>query len=161
MIMQAMVTDASSMEGQLTNLTKAIEGLTNYVQNQEARIGKIVDRVEGLIDGESSHASGKAPEVHEIENPVKQTPSTKEVQVSAEGMIPIGQLREFIEGTLKDKYDVVTKSSIAYAKPYTAGIDSLKMPIGYQPPKFQQFEGKGNLKQHVAHFVETCNNAGT
>ncbi|KAL0420320.1 UNVERIFIED_CONTAM: hypothetical protein Slati_3054900 [Sesamum latifolium] len=35
------------------------------------------------------------------------------------------------------------------------------MPMGYQPPKFQQFDGKGNPKQHVAHFMETCNNAGT
>ncbi|XP_049397362.1 uncharacterized protein LOC125861536 [Solanum stenotomum] len=34
------------------------------------------------------------------------------------------------------------------------------MPAGYQPPKFQQFEGRGNMKQHVARFVETCNNAG-
>ncbi|KAM3285035.1 hypothetical protein P3S67_023834 [Capsicum chacoense] len=161
MIMQAMVIDASSMEEQLANLTKAIEGLTIYVQNQEARIDKIVDKVEGLIDGESSHAPGKAPEVHEIENPLKQKLSTKEVQVSAEGMIPIVQLREFIEGTLKDKYDIVTKSSLAYAKPYTARIDSLKMSAGYQPPKFQQFEGKGNPKQHVTHFVETCNNAKT
>ena len=32
---------------------------------------------------------------------------------------------------------------------------------GYQPPKFMQFDGKGNPKQHVAHFIETCNNAGT
>ncbi|KAG8390921.1 hypothetical protein BUALT_Bualt01G0133900 [Buddleja alternifolia] len=35
------------------------------------------------------------------------------------------------------------------------------MPMGYQPPKLQQFDGKGNPKQHVAHFMETCNNAGT
>ncbi|XP_024200624.1 uncharacterized protein LOC112203961 [Rosa chinensis] len=35
------------------------------------------------------------------------------------------------------------------------------MPYGYQPPKFQQFEGKGNPKQNIAHFVENCNNAGT
>ncbi|KAL9244247.1 hypothetical protein vseg_018044 [Gypsophila vaccaria] len=35
------------------------------------------------------------------------------------------------------------------------------MPYGYQPPKFQQFDGKGNPKQHIAHFIETCNNAGT
>ncbi|KAM1579590.1 hypothetical protein ACFX1Z_041014 [Malus domestica] len=35
------------------------------------------------------------------------------------------------------------------------------MPRGYQPPKFMQFDGKGNPKQHVAHFVETCNNART
>ncbi|KAK4721412.1 hypothetical protein R3W88_011645 [Solanum pinnatisectum] len=48
-----------------------------------------------------------------------------------------------------------------YAKLYTVRIDNFKMPAGYQPPKFQQFEGKGNPKQHVAHFVETCNNYGT
>ncbi|TYK27186.1 retrotransposon gag protein [Cucumis melo var. makuwa] len=35
------------------------------------------------------------------------------------------------------------------------------MPLGYQPPKFQQFDGKGNPKQHIAHFVETCENAGS
>uniref|UniRef100_A0A2K2AX30 Uncharacterized protein n=1 Tax=Populus trichocarpa TaxID=3694 RepID=A0A2K2AX30_POPTR len=37
------------------------------------------------------------------------------------------------------------------------GIDLLRMP----PPKFQQFNGKGNPCQHVAHFMETCNNAKT
>ncbi|GAA0140826.1 hypothetical protein LIER_35290 [Lithospermum erythrorhizon] len=35
------------------------------------------------------------------------------------------------------------------------------MTHGYQPPKFQQFEGVGNPKQHFAHFVETWNNART
>jgi len=34
------------------------------------------------------------------------------------------------------------------------------MPRGYQPLKFQQFDEKGNPKQHVAHFIERCNNAG-
>ena len=28
------------------------------------------------------------------------------------------------------------------------------------PPEFNQFDGKGNHKQHIAHFIETCNNAG-
>ncbi|GAA0183345.1 hypothetical protein LIER_42391 [Lithospermum erythrorhizon] len=35
------------------------------------------------------------------------------------------------------------------------------MPQGYQPPKFQYFDGVGNPKQHIAHFIETCHNAGT
>ncbi|KAA0054170.1 ty3-gypsy retrotransposon protein [Cucumis melo var. makuwa] len=35
------------------------------------------------------------------------------------------------------------------------------MPLGYQPLKFQQFDGKGNPKQHITHFVETCENAGS
>ena len=54
-----------------------------------------------------------------------------------------------------------SQSSIAYAKPYTQRIDLMSMPKNYQPPKFQQFDGKGNPRQHVAHFIETCNNAGT
>ncbi|KAK3035018.1 hypothetical protein RJ639_033932 [Escallonia herrerae] len=47
-----------------------------------------------------------------------------------------------------------------YSKPYTKRIDNMRMLAGYQPPKFQQFDRKGNPKQHIAHFVETCNNAG-
>lgn len=67
--MQAMVTNASSVEEQLANLRKAIEGLTKYVQNQDARIDKLADRMNDLIDEESSHAPGKALEVYEIEYP--------------------------------------------------------------------------------------------
>ena len=37
----------------------------------------------------------------------------------------------------------------------------MRMPNGYQPLKFLQFDGKGNPKQHIAHFVETYENAGT
>jgi len=48
-----------------------------------------------------------------------------------------------------------------YTKPYNKRVDALRMPHSYQPTKFQQFDGKGNPKQHVAHFIETCNNAGT
>ena len=39
-------------------------------------------------------------------------------------------------------------------------IDNMRMPNGYQSPKFLQFDRKGNPKQHIAHFVETCENAG-
>ena len=48
-----------------------------------------------------------------------------------------------------------------YSKPYTKKIDNLRMPVSYQPSKFQSFDGKGNPKQHIAYFIETCNNAGT
>ena len=37
----------------------------------------------------------------------------------------------------------------------------MRMPNEYQAPKFLQFDGKGNPKQHIAHFIETCENAGT
>ncbi|KAL0402568.1 UNVERIFIED_CONTAM: hypothetical protein Slati_4286700 [Sesamum latifolium] len=87
--------------------------------------------------------------------------SAKEFQISFDGLIPVDQLKEFIEGTIRRKIEGSSKSSLTYSKPYTQRIDSMKMPMGYQPPKFQQFDGKGNPKQHVVHFIETCNNAGT
>ena len=46
-----------------------------------------------------------------------------------------------------------------YSKPYIKRIDNLRMPVGYQPPKFQY--GKGNPKKRVAYFIETCNKVGT
>ncbi|KAL0337902.1 UNVERIFIED_CONTAM: hypothetical protein Scaly_2065300 [Sesamum calycinum] len=88
-------------------------------------------------------------------------PSTKELQVSSEGFIPINQLKEFIMGTIEDKINRSSKSSMTYTKPYTQNIDSLKMSISYQPPKFQQFDSKENPKQHDAYFTETCNSART
>ncbi|KAM1314218.1 hypothetical protein ACFX2F_018132 [Malus domestica] len=66
-----------------------------------------------------------------------------------------------IASTIKTQYEGSSHTSSFYSKPYSKKIDALKMPMGYQPPKFMQFDGKGNPKQHVAHFVETCNNAGT
>ncbi|KAL0282757.1 UNVERIFIED_CONTAM: hypothetical protein Sangu_2479400 [Sesamum angustifolium] len=85
----------------------------------------------------------------------------KEFQIFSNGLIPVDQLEEFIEGTIRSKIEESSKSSLTYSKPYTQRIDSPKMPMGNQPPKFQQFDGKGNPKQHVAHFVEMCNNTGT
>ncbi|KAL0309078.1 UNVERIFIED_CONTAM: hypothetical protein Sradi_5850100 [Sesamum radiatum] len=34
------------------------------------------------------------------------------------------------------------------------------MPMGYPPPKFQQFDGNGPYAT-LGSFIETCNNAGT
>ncbi|KAL0285724.1 UNVERIFIED_CONTAM: hypothetical protein Sangu_2765900 [Sesamum angustifolium] len=79
--------------------------------------------------------------------------------MSSDGLIPVNQLKEFIEGTIRSKIEESSKSSLTCSKSYTPRIDSLKMPMGYQPTKFQQFDGKGNSKQHMA--FKTCNNTGT
>lgn len=78
-----------------------------------------------------------------------------EMSVSFEGMMLLHILKKLIEGTIKDKYEIFTKFSHMYAKSYTTRIDNFKMPFDYQAPRLQQFEGKGNLKQYVAHFMDT------
>ncbi|KAL0435057.1 UNVERIFIED_CONTAM: hypothetical protein Sradi_0213600 [Sesamum radiatum] len=158
-----MVTNATTIEEQLASLTRAIEGLTKHVQEQDAQIARLIHK-DDTVD--ARHIMGKQVEAHdEAEVSTKQRytendKSAKELQVSSDGLIPVDQLKEFIEGTIRSKIEGSSKSSLTYSKPYTPRIDSLKMPMGYQPPKFQQFDGKGNPKQHIAHFVETCNNAG-
>ncbi|KAK4391505.1 hypothetical protein Sango_1928300 [Sesamum angolense] len=135
-----MVINATTIEEQLADLTRAIEGLMKHVQEQDAQIARLINKADN-IDG--SHVMRKQVEAHdEVEMPINN--------------IMLKRIR-----TIRSKVEGSSRSSFTYSKPYTPRIDSLKMPIGYQPPKFQQFDGKGNPKQHVAHFVETCNNAGT
>ncbi|KAA0060190.1 ty3-gypsy retrotransposon protein [Cucumis melo var. makuwa] len=47
-----------------------------------------------------------------------------------------------------------------YSESYTKRINNLRMSFGFQLSKFQQFDGKDNPKQHIAYFVEICENAG-
>ncbi|KAL0317328.1 UNVERIFIED_CONTAM: hypothetical protein Sangu_2147100 [Sesamum angustifolium] len=101
---------------------------------------------------------GKQVEAHdEVEASTRQHYTerdkyAKKLQISSDGLIPVDQLN-----SLKEQ-DRRKLKVILLSKPYTRRIDSLKMPMGLSTT-FQQFDG-GNPK-HVAHFVETCNNAGT
>ena len=52
-------------------------------------------------------------------------------------------------------------SSHTYVKPYSQRIEQLRMPIGFQPQKFIQFNDKENPRQHIAHFMEICSNIST
>ncbi|KAK4393921.1 hypothetical protein Sango_1862900 [Sesamum angolense] len=138
-----MVTNATTIEEQLASLTRAIEGLTKHVQEQDTQIARLINKADNI---DASHVIGKQVEAHdEVEVPIKQhytenDKSTKEIQISSDGLIPVNQLKEFIEGTIRRKGS--SRSSFTYSNPYTPRIDSLKMPMGYQPPTFQQFDGK-------------------
>ncbi|KAL0313479.1 UNVERIFIED_CONTAM: hypothetical protein Sradi_5747200 [Sesamum radiatum] len=144
-----MVTNATTIEKQLASLTRAIEGLTKHVQEQDAQITRLIHKTDNV---DASHIMGKQVEAHdEVDVSTKQRytendKSAKELQVSSDGLILVDQLKEFIEGTIRSKIEGSSKSSLTYSKPYTPRIDNLKMPMGYQPPKFQQFDGKGNPK---------------
>ncbi|KAL0463317.1 UNVERIFIED_CONTAM: hypothetical protein Slati_0219300 [Sesamum latifolium] len=149
-IAPVMVTNTTTLEEQITNLTKATEGLVKHVQEQDSQISKLMNKIDST---DASHVIGKKMETHDkVETSLKQQSdereksTTKELQVSSEGLIPVDQLKEFIMGTIQNKLGGSSKSSMMYTNPYTQRIDDLKIPVGYQPPKFQQFDGKGNPK---------------
>ncbi|GKV22483.1 hypothetical protein SLEP1_g32351 [Rubroshorea leprosula] len=138
-LLPALVTEATS--GDPDALLKAVEGLRKAVSNQVASSSVAEKALENKEDSLRTSDRGKQVTMEESLEQQKQEQLNRTILQARQG------------GT--------SQSSLVYAKPYTRRIDNLSLPDGYQPPKFQMFSGKGNPRQHVAHFVETCNNAGT
>ncbi|KAH7840428.1 hypothetical protein Vadar_016753 [Vaccinium darrowii] len=111
--MDVMATGATTLEEQVAALTKLVEGLAKSVEEKDSEIQSLKNQLESKEEADSSNKKPEEP---------------KEFALSSVGLIPMDQLRDFILGTIKDKYEETPKSSSAY---------------------------------HIAHFVETCNNAGT
>ncbi|KAM1530136.1 hypothetical protein ACFX1Z_019272 [Malus domestica] len=163
--MQVMTIGATSIDEQMAQMNEAIARLTRTVEEKDLQIAALVNRLEAQDgdkpDPEDDPLKGGAG--GDEEPPVKKIDGKPEPDQAAAlmGSLSIQQLQEMITNTIKAQYEGSSHTSLFYSKPYSKKIDALKMPRGYQPPKFMQFDGKGNPKQHVAHFVETCNNAGT
>ena len=73
----------------------------------------------------------------------------------------MSRLQSLIANVVKAQLGGGSHKTHLYTKPYTKRIDALRVPRGYQAPKFNQFGGKRNPKQHIGHFIETCNNSST
>ncbi|KAM1373562.1 hypothetical protein ACFX2I_024250 [Malus domestica] len=165
LVAQVMTIGVTSVEEQLAQMNEAIARLTRTVEEKDLQIAALVNRLE-VQDGEKPN-----PKIDPLkkEDDEEEEPQVEKNDVKPEpdqaaalmGSLSIQQLQEMITNTIKAQYEWSSHTSLFYSKPYSKKIDALKMPRGYQPPKFMQFDGKGNPKQHVAHFVETCNNAGT
>uniref|UniRef100_A0A2N9IVU3 Retrotransposon gag domain-containing protein n=1 Tax=Fagus sylvatica TaxID=28930 RepID=A0A2N9IVU3_FAGSY len=164
-VMPVMMTNTTSMEEQVSIMAKTLEELMKSITEREAKRDAQMSFVMSKIENvpKSNHTEGDLKkEVHreEAENS-KNDETPKFLQFSLDRSISSSQLKEFIKDAIKDQVGSMSQSSICYVKPYTQRIDLIRMPTNYQPPIFQQFDGKGNLRQHVAHFIETCNIAGT
>ncbi|KAM1118965.1 hypothetical protein ACFX15_042420 [Malus domestica] len=154
LVAQVMTISVTSVEEQLAQMNEVIARLTRTVEEKDLQIAALVSRLEPQ-DNENPNPEDE-PQVEK--NDAKPEPDQAAALM---GSLSIQQLQEMITNTIKAQYEGSSNTSGLYSKPYSKKIDALRMPRGYQPPKFMQFDGKGNPKQHVAHFVETCNNAGT
>ncbi|KAM1639796.1 hypothetical protein COP1_009838 [Malus domestica] len=146
-------------------MNEAIARLTRIVEEKDQQITALVNQLDLKPDMKIEQGDDSVKK----ENDEDEEPPVEKIDVKPEpgqaaalmGSFSIQQLQEMIASTIKVQYEGSSRDSVLYSKPYSKKIDVLKMPRGYQPPKFMQFNGKRNPKQHVAHFIETCNNAGT
>uniref|UniRef100_M0ZKE3 Uncharacterized protein n=1 Tax=Solanum tuberosum TaxID=4113 RepID=M0ZKE3_SOLTU len=87
---------ASTKEEQLASLTKAIEGLTKCAHEQDAKLYKLTNKMDNMIERRSSQTPLKLPRIQdEGESCIKQT-KIKEIHLYALGLIPFDQLKDFI-----------------------------------------------------------------
>ncbi|KAM1182037.1 hypothetical protein ACFX19_000587 [Malus domestica] len=163
--MQVMTNGATSIDEQLAHMNEAIARLTRIVEEKDQQIAALVNQLDVKLDVkiEQGDDSVKKENDEDEEPPVEKIDVKPEPGQAAALMrsLSIQQLQEMIASTIKAQYEGSSHDSVLYSKPHSKKIDALKMPKGYQPPKFMQFDGKGNPKQHIAHFIETCNNTGT
>jgi hypothetical protein len=155
--MPAMMTETAMVDERIVAMECAISKLTKIVEEKDLQIATLMNKLEVHNHGESSNGPFHQRTTQDGHKRVEDQHTNSTFIAS----LSVQQLHDMITNTIQAQYGGAPQSTLMYSKPYTKRIDSLRMPRGYQLPKFQQFDGKGNPKQHVAHFVETCNNAGT
>ncbi|KAA0066531.1 retrotransposon gag protein [Cucumis melo var. makuwa] len=120
----------------------------------ESPKGGIIIRDNPLFNNSTpaSNLSYKESHLEVVSVMMENQPQQQSVSIAS---LSVQQLQDMIANSIRAQYGGPPQTSFMYSKSYTKRIDNLRMPLGYQPPKFQQFDGKGNPKQHIAHFVET------
>ena len=162
-----MITNTSIMEEKIAEMEQRVILLIKALEDKDVKIATLVNKLELQDSGESSlgpkHPSGFTLKGENIrvdkgkggEGTSQHRHSTLMVSLSVQ------QLQDMITNTIRAQYGGSSTGSLIYSKPYTKRSDNMRILNGYQPSKFLQFDGKGNPKQHIAHFVETCENVGT
>ena len=133
LVAQVMTIGVPSIEEQLAQMNEAIARLTRTVEEKDLQIAALVSRLEPQ-DGENPNPEDE-PQVEK--NDAKPEPDQAAALM---GSLSIQQLQEMITNTIKAQYEGSSHTSLFYSKPYSKKIDALKMPRGYQPPKFMQFD---------------------
>ncbi|KAA0065384.1 ty3-gypsy retrotransposon protein [Cucumis melo var. makuwa] len=156
-VMSVMMADITA-EAAMAEMERKINFLMKAVEERDHEITALREQMRTRETAESSQtpvvkATDKGKNVVQKNQPQQQSVSVASLSVQ--------QLQDMIANSIRAQYGGPPHTTFMYSKPYTKRIDNLRMPLGYQPPKFQQFDGKGNPKQHIAHFVETCENAGS
>ncbi|KAL0402540.1 UNVERIFIED_CONTAM: hypothetical protein Slati_4283900 [Sesamum latifolium] len=146
-----MMVQTVSLEEQIASLTAAVENLLKHVQARDDQLNKLHNKFQSALVLNKFEEQDFSVECN----------TNKGIYVSTDEFISIEHVKNTVNEAIVKTYETRGQVFKSYMKPYTKRIEQLRMLENYQPPKFQQFNGHGDPRQYIAHFVETCNNAGT
>ena len=155
------------MEKKMAEMEQRVILLTKALKDKDVKIATLMNKLEVQDSGESSLDPKHPPaftlkgENARVDKGKRGEGASQHRHSTSMASIFVQQLQDMITNTIRAQYGGSSTSSLIHSKPYTKCIDNMRMPNGYQPPKFLQFDRKGNPKQHIAHFTETCESART
>ncbi|KAL0391527.1 UNVERIFIED_CONTAM: hypothetical protein Slati_4537800 [Sesamum latifolium] len=146
-----MIVQTTSLEERVASLRAAVGDLLKHVQACDDQLNKLHEKFQST------------PALNEFEEQDFSVArnTSKGIPVSNYGFVSVEHVKNTVNEAIEKIYETRVQAFKSYVKPYTKRIEQLKMAENYQPPKFQQFNDHGDPRQHIAHFVETCNNVGT
>ena len=163
-----MTTNATTSDERVAALESKLALLEKALQAKEQEIANLKGKSQVPSDPEPSEELPYPPSFPPQTIPVNASTADQPHREAARALptasvasLSVQQLQDMIVNTVRLHQGEPQRASYSYSKPYSQRIEFLEMPSGYQPPKFHQFDGRGDPRQHIAHFVETCDSAGT
>ena len=163
-----MTTNATTSEERVAALEGKLALLEKALQAKDLEIATLKGKSQAASDPEPSeelpYPPSFAPQTIPVNTSTADQPHREAARAhptASVASLSVQQLQDMIVNTVRLHQGEPQRALYSYSKPYSQRIELLEMPSGYQPPKFHQFDGRGDPRQHIAHFVETCDSAGT
>ncbi|KAL0416519.1 UNVERIFIED_CONTAM: hypothetical protein Slati_3483800 [Sesamum latifolium] len=133
---------STSLKVEIVNFTGRTSGiidssigdLLKYVQARDDQLNKLHEKFQNT------------PAFNEFEEQdfLVARNTSKGNPVSTNGFVSVEHVKNIVNEPIAKIYETRVQAFKSYVKPYTKRIEQLKMPENYQPPKFQQFNGRGS-----------------
>jgi len=158
--MLAMMIGTTTLEEEMANMKAILEKLTRdneekeaHIKLQKEKIAKLTRKL-GKRPAQSSTKDSESDDSEKMPIHIEASDSEKQSKKDAtpkhdksSGSMTIEKIQDLIANVVKAQLGEGSCRPLLYTKPYTKRVDAVRMPHGYQPPKFQQFDGKGNPKR--------------
>ncbi|KAL0461147.1 UNVERIFIED_CONTAM: hypothetical protein Slati_0002300 [Sesamum latifolium] len=129
-----MMVQTTSLEEQIASLTVEVGNLLKHVQARDDQLNKLHDKFQST------------PVLNEFEKQdlSVECNTSKGIPVSTDEFISVEHVKNTVNEAIAKIYETQVQDFKFYVKPYIRRIEQLRMPVNYQPPKFQQFNGHGH-----------------
>ena len=160
---------AGENSNQRGSLEEQVQAQGEVIRVLSTKFDNLVELITTLTRNRSPDGAPQAPEdpqVHEVEGIASaRPPPLQNVSASASAGPQPSTLKDYhdiVEDLVTKKMRQITNEQAPHSlegdleKPYEAWHDLVAFPAGWRPPKFRQFDGTGDAREHLAYFEAAC-----